>query len=56
MDTRSVTTMEREDLDHSIYIYGMKFPNRIFVGDLPKAIDANKLATFFEPFGEEDRR
>ena len=38
-------------MDHSIYIYGMKFPNRIFVGGLPKNTDAKELATFFERFG-----
>ena len=29
----------------------MKFPNRIFVGGLPKSTDAKELATFFERFG-----
>ncbi|XP_057313523.1 protein boule-like [Hydractinia symbiolongicarpus] len=38
-------------MDHSIYIYGMKFPNRLFVGGLSKFAEAKELADFFEFFG-----
>ena len=33
------------------YLYGKKFPNRIFVGGLPLNTNAYELATFFNVFG-----
>ena len=32
-------------MDNSVYIYGMKCPNRIFVGGLPKCV--SRLCNFY---------
>jgi RNA-binding proteins (RRM domain) len=37
--------------DNSIYIYGVKFPNRLFVGGLADTVTAKDLADFFEQYG-----
>ncbi|XP_065071449.1 protein boule-like isoform X2 [Rhopilema esculentum] len=38
-------------LDHSTYIYGVRYPNRVFVGGLPRETTATDLASFFSKFG-----
>ncbi|XP_066918656.1 protein boule-like [Clytia hemisphaerica] len=37
--------------NNSMYIYGVKFPKRLFVGGLPEKVTAADLANFFERFG-----
>jgi len=36
---------------NSMYIYGVKFPKRVFVGGFPDDVTAKDLADFFEQFG-----
>eukprot|EP00794_Sanderia_malayensis_P005616 gene5616-6307_t len=38
--------------DHSTYIYGVRYPNRIFVGGLTKETSASQIAQYFSRYGK----
>lgn len=43
--------VSRHSHDHSTYIHGIRYPNRVFVGGLPRETTASDLAQFFARFG-----